>query len=151
VIEIRELPAGQTPLAAEALLALRPRWDSAEALVKFVDVQLRPAGYRLAGAFDGDAAAVAVIGFRQSWSTSWGHHLYVDDLSTLPWARGRGCADALLRWVSEEARRLGCEALHLDSGVGPDRAAAHRLYMRHRLAITAHHFARDIGENVGER
>ncbi|WP_396928552.1 GNAT family N-acetyltransferase [Mycolicibacterium sp.] len=141
--EVVEIPRAQTRHAAIAMLALRPRWQSAEALVEFIDTNLRPAGYRLAGVFDNDPeAAVSVIGFREAWSTAWGHHLYVDDMSTIPDARGRGHADALMRWVVVEAQRLNCEAIHLDSGVGADRAAAHRLYMRNHFDITAHHFTR---------
>jgi hypothetical protein len=49
-----------------------------------------------------------------------------------------------MRWVADEARRLGCEAVHLDSGVGADRAAAHRLYMRHGMGITSHHLTRAL-------
>ena len=49
-----------------------------------------------------------------------------------------------MRWVKDEAHRLGCEAVHLDSGVNLDRAPAHRLYMRHRMAITAHHFSVEV-------
>ena len=141
--DVVEIPRAQTRHAAIAMLALRPRWQSAEALVDFIDTNLRPAGYRLAGVFDNDPeTAVSVIGFREAWSTAWGHHLYVDDVSTVPDARGRGYADALMRWVVVEAQRLNCEAIHLDSGVGADRAAAHRLYMRNHFDITAHHFSR---------
>ncbi len=43
-------------------------------------------------------------------------------------------------WLAEEAARLDCEGLQLDSGVAADRAPAHRLYMRHQLRISAHHF-----------
>ena len=139
--DIRELPEGQTNLAAAAMLALRPRWENAEAIADLIDRRLRPDGYRLAAGFDGTHdAAVSAIGFREMRNTAWGHHIYVDDLSTLPQARGKGHADDLLNWVIAEARRLGCEAVHLDSGVGPERFAAHRLYMRNHLAITAHHF-----------
>jgi hypothetical protein len=42
----------------------------------------------------------------------------------------------------EEARRLGCDRIHLDSGVGLERADAHRLYMNAGMAISSHHFAR---------
>jgi GNAT superfamily N-acetyltransferase len=144
VTDVVEIYAGRTAHAATAMLALRPRWQSAEALAEFVDARLRPSGYRLAGVFEDDReSAVSVIGFREAWSTAWGHHLYVDDLSTIVDARGRGHADALLRWVCAEAQRLHCEAIHLDSGVGADRAAAHRLYMRNHFKISAHHFARE--------
>jgi hypothetical protein len=43
-----------------------------------------------------------------------------------------------------EGRRLDCDQLHLDSGVGLDRADAHRLYLNPGLAIAAHHFARYV-------
>ena len=71
--QVREIKAGQTMQAAEAMLVLRPRWNTADALVDFIDRSLRPGGYRLVGAFD-DApdAAVSVIGFRHLSSTAWG-------------------------------------------------------------------------------
>jgi hypothetical protein len=128
--------------AAPAMLTLRSRWKTDEALVEFIDTRLRPNGYRLAGVFeDGSVAAVSVTGFRESWSTAWGHYLYVDDVSTAVDACGRGYADSLMRWVIAVAQRLNCEAVHLDSGMGVDRAAAHRLYMRNHLQIVAHHFS----------
>ena len=140
--EIREIVEGQTGQAGEAMLLLRPRWATTEAVVNFIDTHLRPEGYRLAGVFEDDAtAAVSVIGFREQWSTAWGHYMYIDDVSTVVAARGRGYGDALLRWVIAEARLRNCEAVQLDSGVGSDRASAHRLYMRNRMQISAHHFS----------
>jgi GNAT superfamily N-acetyltransferase len=125
---------------------LRPRLADEESFVKTVDHVQRAEGYRLVGVFEGGSAdAVAVAGFRVAHSLAWGHHLYVDDLSTLPEARRRGHGRRLLDWLHEEAKRLGCEQLHLDSGVGHDRADAHRLYLNAGLQITAHHFARQVG------
>ena len=145
MVEVREITKGQTAQAAEAMLVLRPRWESAEAVVDLVDVNLRPIGYRLAGAFEhASDTAVSVVGFRELWSTAWGHYLYIDDVSTVPAARGHGYADALMQWVIAEAKRCNCEAVHLDSGVGNDRAPAHRLYMRHHLKISAHHFSLEL-------
>ncbi|MGC2655881.1 MAG: GNAT family N-acetyltransferase [Mycobacterium sp.] len=127
------------------MLLLRPRWKTAGAVINFVDTHLRPTGYRLAGAFEHSLdAAVSVIGFRELWSTAWGHYMYVDDVSTLETARGHGYADKLLQWVIADAKRRQCEGVHLDSGVGSDRAAAHRLYMRNRLRISAHHFSLEV-------
>jgi GNAT superfamily N-acetyltransferase len=103
----------------------------------------RAEGYRLVGAFEeGTPEAVAAAGFRVAHLLAWGRFLYVDDLSTLPSARRHGYGRALLDWLVDEARRLGCEQLHLDSGVGPARADAHRLYLNAGLQITSHHFAR---------
>lgn len=135
-----ELEAGRTALGAPAMCALRTHL-SLEQVVATVDNDLRPTGYRLVGIFrEGIDDAVAVAGFREGRCLAWGHHVYVDDLSTLPAERGQGHGDLLVDWLIEEARRLGCGQLHLDSGVGPDRAAAHRLYLRHHLRISAHHF-----------
>jgi GNAT superfamily N-acetyltransferase len=72
---------------------------------------------------------LAVAGFRVGHSLSWARFLYVDHLSTAPSARLRGYGRRLLGWLVEESRRLGCEQVHLDSGVGLDRADAHRLYL----------------------
>lgn len=144
-MSIRELEAGETALAARALLELRPALASAEALVRQVDERQRPAGYRLAASFeDGEADAAAVAGFRVSEFLAWGRHLYVDDLVTAADRRGRGHADALFEWLFAEARREDCTQFHLDSGVGPDRQDAHRFYFRHGLRIASFHFAREL-------
>jgi GNAT superfamily N-acetyltransferase len=124
---------------------LRPHVGDEASFVRRVDDVQRPEGYRLVGAFEeGKEDALAVAGFRVGHMLAWGRFLYVDDLSTLPSGRRRGHARALLEWLAEEARRLGCEELHLDSGVGADREDAHRLYMNARLRITSHHFARRL-------
>ena len=143
--QIRELHAGETRLAHEAMRALRTAYESEQEFVEHVDGVLRPTGYRLLGAFSPDCEpAVAVAGFRVGNSLAWGHYLYIDDLSTAPDARHHGHAGALLDRLIEEGRRLGCDQLHLDSGVGPERFDAHRLYHNHGLAIYSHHFARGL-------
>jgi hypothetical protein len=62
--EVRELREGQSLRAAAALLELRPHLGSPEALAERIDAQ-RAGGYRVVGAFEGDAEeAAAVAGFR---------------------------------------------------------------------------------------
>ena len=108
--------------------ALRPHMHDPREFEQRVDGVLRPEGYRLVGAFVADSAdAVGVAGFRVANGLAWGRYLYVDDLS-----------------VSPEAQRLGCDQLHLDSGTGPERFDAHRLYHRSGLSIYSHHFARAV-------
>lgn len=141
--EIRELPAGETGLAHEAMRALRSAQHDADEFAKHVDGVLRAAGYRLIGVFvPGREQAVAVAGFRVADSLAWGRHFYVDDLSTVSDARRQGHGGALLDWLLEEARRLGCSQVHLDSGTGAERFDAHRLYHAHGFSIYSHHFAR---------
>jgi GNAT superfamily N-acetyltransferase len=55
-------------------------------------------------------------------------------------SRRRGHAARLLAWCAEEARRMGCDVLELDSAVGPEREDAHRLYFNQGLRISAFHF-----------
>lgn len=144
-VEIRELARGETALAHPTMRELRPTCADESSFVAHVDEVLRPAGYRLVGAFVPEtAAAVSVAGFRIGVSLAWSRYLYVDDLVTSARARGQGHAGALLAWLSGEARRLGCEQLHLDSGTGHERFDAHRLYYNHGLAIHSHHFARGL-------
>jgi ribosomal protein S18 acetylase RimI-like enzyme len=145
VAQIREIIEGQTAQAVEAMLLLRPRWKTADAVIDFIDSKLRPTGYRLVGAFEhSSGAASSIIGFRELWSTAHGHYMYIDDVSTLETARGNGLADELIRWVIADANRRQCDGVHLDSGVGSDRAAAHRLYVRNHMRISAHHFSLEV-------
>jgi GNAT superfamily N-acetyltransferase len=143
--QVRELDVGETHRAHRAMYWLRPAYENEQAFVEHVDGVLRPGGYRLVASLlpDRDQAA-AVAGFRVNDSLAWGHHLYVDDLSTAPEARREGHAGALLRWLEAEGRRMGCAQLHLDSGTGEQRFDAHRLYYNHGLAIHSHHFARGL-------
>jgi GNAT superfamily N-acetyltransferase len=124
--------------------ALRTYYTDEAAFVQRVDEIQRPAGYRLVGAFEQDGRCTAVAGFRLIRNLAWGDCLYVDDLSTLPSARRRGHGRALIEWCVGEAARLGCDELHLDSGVGPEREDAHRLYFNTGLRITSYHFARRV-------
>jgi GNAT superfamily N-acetyltransferase len=127
------------------MAALRPTFTGEPQFVERVDDVQRAEGYRLVGIFEESAPhAVAVAGFRVGHMLAWGRFLYVDDLSTLPEARRRGYGMRLLEWLREEAERLGCDQLHLDSGVGSDRIDAHRLYFNAGLAITSFHFARPL-------
>jgi GNAT superfamily N-acetyltransferase len=122
---------------------LRPHHGEREEFVRRVDEVQRPQGYRLVGAFEDDRV-VAVAGFRVIENLVSGRMLYVDDLSTLPEARRRGHAAALLDWCAAEAERLGCDELELDSAVGPERTDAHRLYFNRGMRIAAFHFEKPL-------
>jgi GNAT superfamily N-acetyltransferase len=143
--ELREIVPPETALAFPAMQALRTHFADEAAFVERVDEVQRAEGYRLVGVFEDEPThALAVAGFRVGHMLAWGRFLYVDDLSTLPEARRRGYGRRLLDWLGQEAERLGCDQLHLDSGVGSDRIDAHRLYLNAGLEITSHHFARRL-------
>ena len=138
--KVRELKADETKLAHSALTELRPHFSSLGRFISQVNEVQRPEGYRLIASFeDGLEHAAAAAGFRTGHNLPWGFFLYVDDLVTLSSYRGRGHADALMNWLFQEARRLGCDQLHLDSAT--HRHDAHRFYLKHRLDISSFHFA----------
>jgi GNAT superfamily N-acetyltransferase len=99
------------------------------------------AGYRLV-CLASDGRVESVAGYRVLETLAWGRMLYVDDLVTREGSRDRGSGGRLMAWLLREARRLGCEAVHLDSGV--QRFAAHGFYFKHRLRISCHHFERRL-------
>jgi len=142
---IQEIQASSTHLAYKAMIELRPNIGPETAFADHVDNVLRPEGYRLVAFFvKDDLYAAAVAGFRVVNHLAWGHTLYCDDLGTRYEHRKQGFAGQLMDWMIEEAQRLRCDELHLDSGVGPDRADAHRLYFNKRMRISAYHFSRQV-------
>ncbi|MEW5755774.1 MAG: GNAT family N-acetyltransferase [Pseudomonadota bacterium] len=115
---------------------LRPQY-SAQAFLAQVQAQMQE-GFQLAYACEGDKV-VTVAGFRLIRNLAWGRFLYVDDLVTDAQQRSRGAGQAMLAWLVEEARRCGCDQLHLDSGV--QRLDAHRFYEREGMQRSSYHFA----------
>jgi GNAT superfamily N-acetyltransferase len=137
----RELAPEETHLAFDAIRELRPHLASVDDFVARVIGAQRPEGYRLVASF-ADEDVVAVGGFRRLHTLAWGDLIYIDDLVTLESHRGQGHARRLLEWIHAEARRLGCEQIHLDSA--PHRHPAHRLYLTERFHISSFHFSRDV-------
>lgn len=76
-------------------------------------------------------------------NTSAVRKLSVDDLVTADDARSAGHGHTLLAELARRGREAGCTVLDLDSGV--QRHAAHRFYLRERMDIVSHHFARRLG------
>lgn len=89
-----------------------------------------------------EAAAVAV--FETGYNLFRGKYIYIDDLSTLPEHRGNGYAGILLDWIIDFAKQGKYDQIHLDSGVNPNRADAHRLYLNKRFQITSMHFVANV-------
>jgi GNAT superfamily N-acetyltransferase len=124
----------------EVMSELRPHLR-AEDFVPRVRRQGDLAGFALAYVEEA-GEVVAVAGFRVSECLAWGRFLYVDDLVSAARHRSRGHGGTLLRWLEARARAERCDELHLDSGV--QRFGAHRFYLRERMDITSHHFAKKL-------
>jgi GNAT superfamily N-acetyltransferase len=120
---------------------LRPHIKGGEDFRERVRRQQKHSGWRLIYVEDA-GMPVAAAGFRISEWLAWGKALYVDDLICLESHRGKGFAEALMRWMEELAREEGCAEFHLDSGT--HRLAAHRFYHRLKLGITSFHFQKKL-------
>lgn len=81
----------------------------------------------------------SAAGFRLCEFLAWGKILYIDDLVTLPEARGNGYAGRLLDWLIDHAKSSGCQGVHLDTGYM--RHAAHRVYLAKGFQMNCHHMA----------
>ena len=128
-----------------ALLDLRSHL-TVEQAVHQIKLQQASDGFVLAFMTDEDSAepAPAVVGYRIMHLLYSGNTLYIDELSTLPDARGKGYAGALLDFAIDQARQANCQCVSLDSGQNPARYDAHRLYLNKRFNIASHHFKLDL-------
>ena len=123
----------------EVMHALRPHLE-AEAFLPLVKT-MQTEGYCLAF-IEGNDQAVAAIGFRYLQFLFNGKHIYIDDLSTLPEARGKGYGALLLDHVFELATQKGYKQVTLDSGYL--RHDAHRLYLNKGFKLGSHHFVKTL-------
>ena len=123
----------------EVMHALRPHLE-AEAFLPLVKT-MQIEGYCLAFIEENDHA-VAAIGFRYLQFLFNGKHIYIDDLSTLPEARGKGYGALLLDHVVELATQKGYAQVTLDSGYL--RHDAHRLYLNKGFKLGSHHFVKTL-------
>jgi GNAT superfamily N-acetyltransferase len=122
------------------LKELRPHLRSADELVERWRIQSR-AGYRMIYVAE-PPVVVAVAGYRFLDTLAWGRILYVDDLVALTTHHRTGLGTLMLRHLQDEARRAGCDAVHLDTG--HHRHLAHRAYLRNGFCIDCHHMAREV-------
>jgi len=99
-------------------------------------------GYKLIFISDQEGVR-SVAGFRIANFLAWGKVLYVDDLITSPEARGTGFGTHLLKWLMGEAKRAGCDAIHLDTGI--EMGEAHRLYLNLGMKINCLHLSMNLG------
>ena len=124
-----------------AFAVLRPHLTVTQFLPQVRRQELQ--GYKIAAIKDAEQV-VSAAGFRFCEFLAWGRVLYIDDLTTIPSARGKGYAGALLDWLTEQAAQQGCDAVHLDTGY--TRHAAHRLYLSKGFEMTSHHMAKLIAK-----
>ena len=124
----------------EAFSELRPHLKDRDHFTSQVEAQQKE-GYTLAAIFD-EGKASACVGFRVMTTLAWGKILYIDDLITRDKWRGKGYGRKLLDYAIEQAKHLGCDQVHLDTGF--TRHAAHRVYLSRGFHFNCHHLALDL-------
>lgn len=67
----------------------------------------------------------------------FGKSAELKSMHTVSERRGQGCGRRLLKEVMNEARRMGLEALFLETGTGPEHSAARALYLSEGFAECA--------------
>lgn len=137
-----DLKPGDDRLDSEVLSVLRElRPHLTKDLFRKIYAEGYGQGLRFTGAYLNDEC-VGVAGWRVVVNTSALRKFYIDDLVAAEHTRSTGVGRLLLTHLEERARDLGCHLFDLDSGV--QRHDAHRFYIRERMDITAHHFAKQL-------
>ncbi|MCC3356993.1 GNAT family N-acetyltransferase [Bacillus sp. REN16] len=122
--EIRELITDdEWKMAFPVMKQLRTHLGIEEFVV--IATQMKPQGYRLFALVD-EGKVVAVTGVAQQLNLYYGKNMYVYDLVTDEAGRSKGYGEALLSYIHELARELGCGKVALTSGL--QRVDAHRFY-----------------------
>jgi GNAT superfamily N-acetyltransferase len=124
----------------KAYKELRPHLRSEHELVERWRAQVQE-GFRIVYIPDGDTVPAAA-GYRFLHTLAWGHILYIDDLVAISTRHKSGLGTALLQYLQNEARQLGCDAVHLDTGY--QRQLAHLAYLRNGFHFDCHHLAWEI-------
>ena len=96
-------------------------------------------GYRLVMMEDDDKI-VAVAGFRMLHCLPLGRFMYIDDFVTAEENRKHGVGRALFQWLEDHARKEGCAAIQLDSGL--QRVAAQKFYAAMKMEMTCNHLTK---------
>ncbi|WP_158940444.1 GNAT family N-acetyltransferase [Burkholderia sp. S171] len=143
-IKLRELNNPVLQRAGFALMReLRPHLTDETAFSEQITRQYTH-GYRLLGAHMGERI-VGLIGYRQTENTLYGRFVYVDDLVVDAGERQHGLGAILITAVRDEATRLGCQHLVLDTGL--HMALAQRFYFRQGLLARGMHFVQPLTQH----
>lgn len=135
MIEIREL--GRDEMTA--ILPLVQIWNARttpEVLATRLEEMLA-LGYRCIAA-DRDGALVGIAGFWYGCRFWCGRHIDLDNVIVDEAYRNQGIGQKMIAWIEDEARRLGCDSVGLDTYVG--NTDSHRLYERLGYGKLGYHY-----------
>lgn len=116
---------------------LRPHLKNNNEFIEMVLCQMNEGYLIMAGIIDNNV--VGCIGYRIMHTLAWGKILYIDDLISSNKFRNNGCGKQLLGHAIQQAKKLNCNQVHLDTGYS--RHDAHRLYLKNGFQLNCHHLS----------
>jgi GNAT superfamily N-acetyltransferase len=97
--------------------------------------------YKTIGCYQ-DEKLVATVGFWIGVRFYCGRYMYVNNFVVDKSQRGNGIGSQVMTWLEKEAKKLGCNAVVLDSYV--TNHAAHKFYLNRGYIISNFHFKKDL-------
>ena len=136
---IRELTPSEFPLILPLIekhnagIAPEELWRRLEEMI--------PKGYHCIAAFE-NHEVVGVAGYWLFSRFYSGLYMDVDNVVVDETRRSDGIGTAMMDWLEEHARALGCRSVMLDSYV--TLARAHKFYFRRGYEILGYHFRKEL-------
>jgi ribosomal protein S18 acetylase RimI-like enzyme len=127
----------------EVAFLLRPHLNR-DNWLPMISAMMRYEQYSIAGIMDHDKV-VAFAGYRLMTSLHSGHIIYIDDLCTLEFYRGKGLASLLLKHVEAIARSGNKDAVVLDTDF--NNTTAQKVYLKNGFQLAAIHLARGLKQH----
>ena len=134
-LTIRELAPAEMPLILPLIEKHNAKIPPEELRQRLEE--MIPKGYHCIAAFE-DGAIVGIAGYWLITRFYSGAYMDVDNVVVDETRRSGGIGAAMMEWLEDHARALGCQSVMLDSYL--TFARAHRFYFRLGYEILGFHF-----------
>ena len=137
---IRDLTLSEFPLVLPLIIKHNTK-IAPEELRRRLE-EMIPKGYHCIAACDENGAIVGVAGYWLFSRFYSGLYMDVDNVVVDETLRSGGIGAAMMDWLEDHARQLGCKSVMLDSYV--TLARAHKFYFRRGYEILGYHFRKEL-------
>ena len=137
---IRELTTSEFPLILP-LIGKHNAKIAQEELQRRLE-EMIPKGYHCIAACDENGTIVGIAGYWLFSRFYSGLYMDVDNVVVDEALRCDGIGAAMMDWLEDHARQLGCKSVMLDSYV--TLARAHKFYFRRGYEILGYHFRKEL-------
>lgn len=139
-MDIKYLQTNEELLSIHLLIKQHHSTLKDEDFTVFVE-EFKQSNYQCLGIYE-EGSLVATVGFWVGVRFYCGKYMYVNNFVVDSAKRGKGFGSRIMCWLEEEAVRLGCKAVVLDSYV--TNKAAHQFYFGKGYHISNFHFRKDV-------